>query len=87
MPTRGKGWLAAQFTRAARPVLIACEAGDSTTMLLLLPSTLPAAASSVVVSCLLRVTVVEAMPLLHVSVAGVIVTGWPSLPVRVTEPL
>ena len=47
VPTRGKDWLAAQLTRAARPLLIAPDAVDSTTRLLLVPLTLPAVAVSV----------------------------------------
>ena len=89
VPTRGKDRLAAQLTRAARPLLIAWDAAGSTTRLLLRPLTLPAVAVSVMgfESGLLRVTVARAMPLFHASVAGVTVTDWRSLLVRVTGPL
>ena len=84
VPTRGKDWLAAQLTREARPLLIAWDAADSTTRLLLRPLTLPAVAVSVMGfgSGLLRVTVARAVPLFHASAAGVTVTDWPSLLVQ-----
>src|SRR5947209_9327004 len=86
VPTSGKLWPPPQLTRAVRPALIACEATDSTATLVL-PLTLPAVALRVGVPSALRVTVAEAVPLLHVSVAGVTATVWLSLLLQVTAPL